>query len=270
MSLLTPFDVRYDAQVRAVWTSVLAKMTRSWSGLGSWRGSDVAPFQKAALPVLIAGQRQVASLTTTYLERLYRDIANESSRVALDFNRVTGTALRGVDPSTVYERPFTTVWTSLSNGEPFDLALEHGTNRLESLIKTDLQLARTHTAREVTVDQPGVEFTIRVPIGEYNCALCLVAATQRYRKQNLLPIHPGCDCLVKTVKSSFDPGQVVDEARLNAIHDAVEAALGTSDRGARAVDYRKLIVSNMHGEIGPVLGFKGQRFTGPDDIRLPT
>lgn len=267
---LTPLDRRYDAQVRAVWVSVLAKMTRSWSGLGSWRSADVAAFQKAALPVLLAGERQVASLTTTYLERLYRDIADEASRVKLDFDEVTGAALRGVDPSTVYERPFVQTWTALSDGVPFDEALQRGTNRLESLVKTDLQLARTHTARAVTAQQPGISYTIRVPIGEYNCALCLVAATQRYRKKNLLPIHPGCDCLVKTVKADFDPGQVIDEARLNAIHDAVEAALGTSDRSARAVDYRKLIIQHTHGEIGPVLGFKGQRFTGPTDIRIPS
>jgi hypothetical protein len=267
---LTPLDTRYDAQVRAVWTSVLAKMTKSWSGLGSWRSADVGTFQKASIPILLAGQRQVASLTTTYLERLYRDIADESSRVTLDFDAVTGTALRGVDPDVVYERPFTTVWTSLSDGVPFDEALSRGEGRLNSLVKTDLQLARTHTAREVLSQQPGVEYTIREPIGEYSCALCLVASTQRYKKKNLLPIHPGCDCLVKTVRSDYDPGQVIDEERLNAIHDAVEAALGTSDRGARAVDYRKLIIQHDHGEIGPVLGFKGQRFTGPTDIRLPT
>lgn len=263
---LTPLDTRYDAQVRATWTSVLAKMTASWSGLHSWRTPDVKTFQKTALPVLMAGQRQVASLTTTYLERLYQDIAGESSRVTLDFDKVTGTALRGVDPVDVYERPFQQVWTALSNGEPFDVALDRGTSRLESLVKTDLQLARTHTAREVTAQQPGVEYTIREPIGEYNCALCLVASTQRYRKKNLLPIHPGCDCLVKTVKSSYDPGQVIDEDRLNAIHAAVEAATGKSDRSARAVDYRKLIVQHTHGEIGPVIGFAGQKFTGPSDI----
>lgn len=270
MSSLTPLDQRYDAQVRAVWASVLGKMTVSWTGLKSWRSADVQTFQRAALPVLLAGQRQVASLTTTYLERLYRDVADESSRVALNFERVTGTALRGVDPATVYKRPFKEVWTALADGEPFDVALTRGENRLSTLAKTDLQLARTHTAREVTAQQPGVEYTVRVPIGEYNCALCLIAATQRYRKKNLLPIHPGCDCLVKTVKASYDPGQVIDEDRLNAIHAAVEAAGLTSDRGGRVTDYRKLIIQHTHGEIGPVLGFKGQRFTGPTDIHLPT
>jgi hypothetical protein len=275
-SQLTPLDRRYDAQVRAVWTSVLASMVARWSGLRSWRSDDVQTFQRSALPVLLAGQRQVASLTTTYLERLYRDIAGESSRVLLDFDRVTGPALRGIPLETEYERPFTQVWTALSNGEPFDVALQRGEARLSSLVKTDLQLARTHTAREVTDQQPGVQYTIRVPIGEYNCALCLVAATQRYRKKDLLPIHPGCDCIVKTVKADFDPGQVIDEQRLEAIHAAIEAAgmassragdvQGTRANGSVIRGYQDLIISHLHGEIGPVLGIRGQTFTGPTDI----
>ncbi|MEU7243428.1 hypothetical protein [Streptomyces sparsogenes] len=227
-------------------------------------------FQRTSLPIILAGQRQVASLTATYLEQLYKDIAGKPSRVSLDLDTVTGRALRGVDPTEVYERPFKEVWTALSDGEPLDVATERGTNRLEIITKTDLQLARTHTVREVTADQPGVEYTVRELQGEYDCALCMIAATQRYHKKDLAPIHPGCDCLVKTVKADYDPGQVIDEARLEAIHDAVEDALGDFDRGGRALDYRKIIIANDHGEIGPVLGFKGQRFTGPDDINLPT
>ncbi|MET9480934.1 hypothetical protein [Streptomyces sp. NPDC006638] len=212
----------------------------------------------------------MASLTASYLETLYREIADDGSRVRLDFDEVTGRALRGVDPEEVYKRPFTEVWMALSDGEPLDVATERGAKRLEIIAKTDLQLARTHTVQEVTAGQPGVEYTIRELQGEYDCALCMIAATQRYHKKNLAPIHPGCDCLVKTVKADYDPGQVIDDERLEQIHAAVEAAIGTFDRGGRAVDYRKIIIARNHGEIGPVLGYRGQRFTGPDDIHLPT
>ncbi|MFB7823888.1 hypothetical protein [Streptomyces hydrogenans] len=227
-------------------------------------------FQRTALPVMLASQRQIAALTTTYLETLYREIADETSRVSLDLDTVTGRALRDVDPTEVYERPFKEVWTALGNDVPFDEALSRGLHRLETLAKTDLQLARTHTVRAVTADQPGVEYTVRELQGEYDCALCMIASTQRYHKRDLAPIHPGCDCLVKTVRADYDPGQVIDPDRLDRIHELVEEALGESDRGGRAVDYRKIIIAREHGEIGPVLGYRGQRFTGPDDIHLPT
>ncbi|MEU7039847.1 hypothetical protein AB0A77_02160 [Streptomyces varsoviensis] len=263
---LTRRDLQYDAAVRRVWSTVVGRVGRSWTDLGSWRNDDVKAFQKAALPLLQGGQRQVASLTATYLEQLYKEITDEKVRVDLDFDAVTGAALRGVDPADVYERPFKEVWTALSVGEPLEVAVERGGRRLESIAKTDLQLTRTHTAREVADEMPGVTYTVREPVGEYNCALCLIASTQRYHKRKLLPIHPGCDCLVKLVKADYDPGQVIDEDKLQRIHDAVEAALGTHDRGGRAVDYRKIIVQHEHGEIGPVLGYRNQRFTGPDDL----
>lgn len=267
---LTRLDRRYGAQVSAVWASVLGRTSRAWSGLGSYRDADVRRFQRAALPVILAGQRQVASLTVTYLETLYRDIAAETSRVALDLGDVTGRSLRDVSPEDVYRRPFVETWTSLSKGEPLDVATDRGAHRLETLAKTDLQLARTHTVRAVTAQQPGVEYTVRELQGEYDCALCMIASTQRYHKKDLAPIHPGCDCLVKTVRADYDPGQVIDEERLERVHELVEDALGDYDRGGRAMDYRKIIIARHHGEIGPVLGYRGQRFTGPDDINLPT
>lgn len=267
---LTRLDLRYGSSVRSVWTNVLGRVNRSFTGLGSWRDADVRTFQRQALPIILAGERQIASLTASYTEQLYRESADEVRRVAVDLDAVTGKALRGVDPVDVYERPFVELRTALSRGESLDAAIARGSHRLETIAKTDLQLARTHTVREVAADMPRFEYTVRELQGEYDCALCMIASTQRYHKRDLAPIHPGCDCLVKTVTADYDPGQVIDEDRLDRIHELVEEALGTFDRGGRAVDYRKIIVANDHGEIGPVLGFAGQRFTGPDDIHLPT
>ncbi|MGP3750901.1 hypothetical protein [Streptomyces sp. IBSNAI001] len=266
---LTRLDRQYGTAVRNIWTTTLGRTARAWTELGSWRSGDVARFERTTLPILLAGQRQVASLTASYLEQTYREI-DGSSRVDLDFDKVTGRALRDVDPEAVYRRPFKEVWSALDNDVAFDAALDRGAHRLETIAKTDLQLARTHTVQEVGSQMPGFTYTVRELQGEYNCALCMIASTQRYWKRDLAPIHPGCDCLFKLVTADEDPGQVIDKEKLERIHDLVEEALGKSDRGGRAVDYRKIIVANEHGEIGPVLGFAGQRFTGPDDINLPT
>ncbi len=269
MTSPTPLDARYGAAVRGVWTPVLGRVGRLWSGLGAYRDADVTRFQRQALPQIFAGERQVATLTASYLEQLYKEVDDRARRIALDTDTVTGEALRGVDPREVYERPFKEVWTALSKDEPVDVAVDRGAHRLETLVKTDLQLARTHTVRVVAENMPRFEYTTRVLQGEYDCALCIVASTQRYRKKDLAPIHPGCDCTVKLVTAAEDPGQVVDEAKLEQIHDAVRAALGQADAGGRAVDYRKILVTNDHGEIGPILGFAGQNFTDRTDLRIP-
>jgi hypothetical protein len=267
---LTPLDRRYGSAVRSIWTNVLGRTNRAFLGLGSWRDADVRRFQRQALPVLLAGERQIATLTASYLEQLYKDEDPRGRRARLDLDAVTGRALRGVDPTDVYERPFKELRAALADDVDLDEAVNRGAHRLETLIKTDLQLARTHTVREVSADMPRFTYTVRELQGEYDCALCIIASTQRYHKRDLAPIHPGCDCLVKTVTADYDPGQVIDEETLERLHDLVEEVVGKSDRGGRAVDYRKIIVANDHGEIGPVLGYKGQRFTGPDDIKLPT
>ncbi|MFJ4768453.1 hypothetical protein ACIP88_04950 [Streptomyces uncialis] len=242
-------------------------MRRNWVDLDAYRDSDVVRFQRQALPVILAGERQIASLTTSYLEQSYREDTGEAVRVGLDFDTVTGAALRGVDLEEVYLRPFVEVRTALSKDSPLDVAVDRGTTRLETLIKTDLQLARTHTVREVASQLPRFEYTVRELQGEYDCALCMIASTQRYHKRDLAPIHPGCDCLVKLVTADYDPGQVIDEDLLERVHDLVDEATGQRDRGGRAVDYRKIIIANEHGEIGPVLGFRDQNFAGPGDVR---
>ncbi|PPS86402.1 hypothetical protein [Streptomyces sp. MH60] len=267
---LTLLDRRYGSAVRGVWTTVLGRTNRAFRDLGSWRDDDAEGFRSQVLPIILAGERRVATLTASYLEQLYKDVDGGARRVTLDLDEVTGTALRGVNPADVYDRPFKELRAALGNGADLDEAVDRGANRLNVTIKTDLQLARTHTVRQVADEMPKFEYTVRELYGEYDCALCIIASTQRYHKKNLQPIHPGCDCIPKTVTADYDPGQIIDEDTLERLHDLVAEAVGKSDRGGRAVDYRKIIVANDHGEMGPVLGFKGQRFTGPDDIKLPT
>lgn len=93
----------------------------------------------------------------------------------------------------------------------------------------------------------------RVPAGGNVCELCLTAATQRYHRDDLMPIHPGCSCDVEPLYGSEDPGQVID--------------LVTSDTGEpAAVDNPSDVVVQDHGELGPVLAVRGQAFRGPDDL----
>ncbi|MGV9364517.1 hypothetical protein [Amycolatopsis sp. NPDC003731] len=176
---------------------------------------------------------------------------------------VTGTALRGVDPREVYRRPGVQVWTSLSEGRTFDEAVKDGLRRAVSVAMTDLQLAKTHTARKVFENDDRVVGHRRTLTGSEDCAICRVAATQRYHREDLQPIHPGCDCGVAPIYGDSDPGQVIDRKGLEDVHDAVAERFGESAADARAIDYRKLILVENHGEIGPVLTVKGQHFDGP-------
>ena len=82
-------------------------------------------------------------------------------------------------------------------------------------------------------------------------------------------IVSNCDCGVVAIKSPNDPGQVIDGERLETVHAEVERFVGEADRGGRAPDYRKLIVSREHGELGETLTWLDDDFTGPNDLGRP-
>jgi hypothetical protein len=238
----------------------------SFRNLGSWRDSDVQRYINGLMPALDGIKRQSASLTTSY----YREIARNQDR---DFTvpSVAATALttealrRGVGAEIVYQRPFVDLWTAIKKGAQLKDAIEAGAIRARSLASTEVQLAKRNVGLFSRDANRNIVGYIRTLTGTENCALCFVASTQRYTRGELMPIHPGCDCGELPLYGNQDPGQVIDEERLTAVHEAVEARFGFSDASGREIDYRAITI-HEHGELGPILTVKGQHFTGPNDL----
>lgn len=174
--------------------------------------------------------------------------------------------------------------------KPLTAAVGDGERRLRSLALTDVELAVTHTARERLADEPEVRFYRRVLTGAESCGLCVIASTQRYRKRDLLPIHPNCDCVVAPILGDQDPGRVINSTRIaegtegqdeNAagvpvfdaddlidadlltqdVHEAIRETFGEVAFDARQIDYRKILLVKQHGELGPVLTVARHKFT---------
>lgn len=227
-----------------------------WAGLGSWRDEDIARFVTALGPRVLAGRAQVARLTGSYLS---------ASTGSPSTGLVDTATLRGMAVADLYRRPAASLYAALAEGKAFDAAQSMAGTRLKSLVSTDLQLSMTHQARR-SLGGSGVEAYRRVLRGRGDCALCVVASTQRYWVKDLLPIHPGCNCDVEPLGAGDHRDHVLDEAQLEFVHDQVQGFTGESDRGGRSPDYRKLIVVREHGEIGPLLTWKHQQFTGLDDL----
>jgi len=261
-SLQNALTDRYDALSTSLRSRVVQFVLDAFDSLGSYRDSDAAAFIEHVLPTVLAAQQQMGQITDAYLSAMIADMlggAAAPTGVALD------EALRGVDPAEVYARPFVTTWTALSQGKAYAQAVAEGRTRLLSITETDMQLARTHAARQ-SMQRGGVRYFRRALRGPGNCALCTIASTQRYRVENLMPIHPGCNCKPEPLVGNKDPGQIIDEALLREAHDAVAKAVGQSDAGGRTPDYRQVIITREHGEYGPLLAVRRHEFTGPDDV----
>lgn len=257
----------YARQAREMRAVLLQTLLTLWRGMGSWRDADQPRFVEAAVPRVLGAQRQMASLTESFLVLLLGDMLGGRVR-PVGVQAPTVSRLRGVDPEVVYARPYKTLYTSLGEGRTFTQAMGDAERRLTQIAATDLQLAKTHTARDVLGGVGRVVGYKRVLVGDRSCGLCVVASTQRYRKAQLMPIHPGCDCAVAPIVGDQDPGQVINDDRLEDVHDAIEATFGRSAAAARGpIDYRDVLVEHVHGEIGPVLARRGDHFTGPDEVR---
>ncbi len=243
-------------------------VTATWIGLGSWRDEDIEAFVARVVPVVAGGQRQIASLTDAYLSEQIGEMFGVSTAArGIAGDEVTGAAVRnGASPADVYRRPAVETYTALKQGLPLDSAVQRGAQRIGQLVSTDMQLARTHAARAVMGRSPATYYR-RTLSGSENCALCVVASTQRYKVADLMPMHAHCDCGVAPLKGNSHP-HVLDRAQLETVHAAVERITGEpADRSGRGeVDFRQVLVVRTHGEYGPTLTYKGQHFTGPSDL----
>lgn len=267
----------YEAQQEQLRQQLVAALIAIWAGVAAasnFSPAAAAKFVASILPISIGAQRAMAAITTAQMNQLVRP----PTPIIIAPDTVSGPALRGVDPEEYYERPFREIKWRLSQGKTLGEAVEAGRRRAESIVRTDLQLAHTHTARQYAQQQRARPREQRGPNGTIvgyrrvlsnrpnHCALCIIASTQRYHVNNLMPIHPNCGCTVGLVMST-DPRageRVIDPSLLQQVHNVVEQDLGEKyvDAGGRQgmAHYRDIIIVNEHGELGPVLGVRGQHF----------
>lgn len=246
----------YAAASAAVREQLLAHAAAVWSSV-SLDDDGLSALVELMVPTVQAAQEQVASYTSVYFGE-----ATGTDPVAVSSDVVDG---RGVPAERVYARPIITARTELSKGKSVQQAVDAGGRRLQNIAGTDLQMAKVRQSRK-SLQSGGVRFYRRVLTGSENCALCMIAASQRYRVEDLLPIHGGCDCDVDTIPRGMDLDQVIDPQLLEATHQRIKEVTAVSDRGGRAPEYRKLLVTREHGELGEVLTWRRDKFTTLEDL----
>lgn len=246
----------YGSQVGAIRRQLQSFGDALWQALPDYRDENIDMLVQAIVPRVKAGQIQIANLTVAYVKQTLMAMGVKAPVTGVDEAAIT--SLRGVDPQEVYRRPAVSVYTALSQGKPLDQAVKEGGLRLYQLIGGDMQLAKTRQAHRSMrrARAGGVQFYRRILTGRENCGLCVVASTQHYRVDHVMPIHPGCDCDFGPLPPGTGEEWVIDPDTLEQVHSAVEERYGESDRGARSPDYSKMIMTTTHGEYGPVISWK--------------
>lgn len=254
----------------------------SFERLGSWRDDDMARFFQIIGPQLDVFKRQTARLQESYYEQVARVAEEPHRRVPTPREELTTESLRNGAPfEEVYRRPFASMYTSLSEGNTVGTAIAAGALRAAQIASTDAQLASRQAGAVQRRGNDNIKFYRRTLTGMENCALCAVASTQRYKRGNLKPIHPGCDCGEEPFYGSEETPQVIDEEKLFQTHESLFRQLGVEDPSARdaglgkiiessegpkLADFTEIVVESNHGEYGPTLRFRDQNFTTLDEI----
>jgi hypothetical protein len=273
----------YAAAQDALRQQLAAALAAIWAGMMTVPNFDppaAARFVQQILPISLGAQRVMTQLVVAQ----YNAQARPPTPIVIAPATTTGETLRKHAPADYYQRPFREIKWRLSQGRTVGEAVEAGRRRAESIALTDLQLARTHTARAYAQElnrRPPAERGARGKVVGYrrvlssnpnHCALCVLASTQGYNVKGLVPIHPNCGCTVAFIHEDDDRAleHVLDPQLAQEVHNIVRRDLGESyvDAGGRLGDahYRDIIITHEHGELGPVLGVRGQRFTGPSEI----
>lgn len=273
----------YQQQTQALRDQIEKYIRSLWKALGLYREPQMRDFAKEVLPVVLGAQRHMATMTASYLA-VQRQVAIGSAGVpvAVDIAKVTGSSVRnGASMDDVYGRPFHLVWRQLDElpriEGSIDKAIKAGEDRAVTTALTDLQLAKTYASQKAVSTGTQVTGYRRVLEGAKSCGLCIVASTQRYHKKQLLPIHPGCDCSVVEIYPGQDPEQLIDPRTLADVHDRIAERFGADSSAARTIpgarnakgqliQYRDVLITHDHGELGPVLAVRGAPFLGPSDI----
>jgi hypothetical protein len=251
---LNALAAAYDHQVHQIRAQLEEFGRQVWASLPNYRDAAIDSMVEAIVPRVVAGQLQTAQITRAYMAECARALGWKLNVPPVDEQEVTGS--RGVDPSVVYRRPAVTTYTALSEGKALPEAVKAGGLRLLQIIGGDMQLSKRAQSHH-SMRAMGAQYYRRILTGRENCALCVVASTQRYHVKDLAAIHPGCDCNSGPLPPELAMDQVIDPDTLERAHAIVEERTGMSDRGARLPDYRKVIMTTTHGEYGPVLAWKG-------------
>lgn len=214
-----------------------AKIERIWRDLGSYDREDLPRWLERAIPVILDAQRQSVVLTDAYIGQ-----AMDRRPLGVNPDDLIGAAVRGgVAPEDELVRPMAATWTALKEGKPWEQAVRAGAVEAARYAVTDVLLASRTTAFAVGQQDKNILGWERVPNPDA-CELCLIASTQRYTTEHLMPIHERCRCTVSPLSSPTD--SIINRDLYRDLK-----ADGAMDR----ITSQRTVSVREHGELGPVL-----------------
>ncbi len=263
--LIRAFAKAQDNATKAAVKAAVAR-TRSMSDADWYDPAAITKYAKDVVRIVEPYQRQMAATTNAFQTRVLKEL---TGRPVTPVKQVDVTRLRGIPHDSVYGRVADEYRYQKSLGKPVSEAARLAALRAEELADMDITLTVRQQEHEMVKSKKPVLYYRRVIHPELaksgtSCGLCIVASTLLYNKGDLKPIHFRCNCVTLPVTDrAMDVGDVINKDDLQTIYEAA----GSN----RSRDLKKTRFSvHEHGELGPVLTYKGNNWRGPADVRRDT
>jgi hypothetical protein len=207
---------QHQAQLLTIRDRTVTVARRLWSVLAI-DPTDAAldGWMQAALPLVESAMRTTTAASLNYVPT-YVAAAQGVAPVPSTLDVAEFLRPRGVDMADVLRRPFVTMRTALADGASLARARELGEQRATQIAATDPMLSARAASSESMRLEPRVVGFRRVPDAGA-CSFCRLAATQRYRDVDLMPMHVSCGCSVAPIIGDKDPGQIIDRENLRQL-----------------------------------------------------
>lgn len=232
--LVLIFDYHVSIQRLAAGAAEIASGT--FREIGGIDTESANRFVEAVVPSIADIQEEVSDITRNYITDFYVAV----NGVSFPPPQVRIGNYRPTPPETVYKRPYVVSRTRISQGATFTDAFNAGADRAGLIADTDVMLAHRRSARDTMGAFDGIVGYRRVPnLGA--CPFCIRASTQRYKTDNLMPLHPRCRCGIAPIIGQTDPGRNINERFFDDLSEEERAA------------YRKPVKVTQHPDLGPVI-----------------
>lgn len=282
--------IEATAQVRqnlnATTTAAVTAQVREFDG---WYDHDaISKWARSLGRITGSGQRQTASLTSSYLSRLITLLSGHRVRPVAP---IPVADLRGVPLGSVFGRladEHRYLHATRTAPAPPTSDGVHPTGKLLTdddiqrmieqraavMVDQSLAVAMTNQTR-VSLDRADIRGYRRVIHPEIPtlasardgkppppvCGLCVAASTRVYHKAKLMPIHARCRCLPTPIFGEVggpgDTGAVINESDLGRLY--ADAGNSTAAAALKRTKYRV----ETHGELGPQLVLQASPRNGP-------
>lgn len=265
MQSLKAASDKHVEQRRAILTQLLRLILGLWSDFDRWDDEQVVKGMAA----------RTAMLASSAISKTRRAQRSYLASVLADFGvdtRALPTVIESYPrantfPLEVYQRPADQyVWRRRNGGSLIE-SQEDFEKRLRAIAQADMAAAEREEAQRIYESIPQVIGHRRIIHPEraksgFSCGLCVVAATQFYSTNELMPLHDGCNCDSAPVTKASDPGLALNKDDLREIY----AAAGDSSAGSLLNTRVKV---REHGELGQILVKKGDHFRTPEEAGRP-